>query len=124
MKYGYFAALFVAGVTVVFVLLDVIGVEGLYPVSPFALGDAAIFRVIAWGIQRASRVAACAGLALYLAARWHAWSTTGEAGWAAEVGSAAVVVIVTLFFVHGIRGAFAVHKYRVGAGADGSASAV
>jgi hypothetical protein len=111
MKHGYVAALLLAGMTVVAVVL----MPGSFPRS--ALIDAGLFCAIAWGLRRASRVAACAGLGLYLFERWHVWSTTGK------VGMVPLFLIFTLGFVHAIRGAFAVHKYRANAGTEGSPSA-
>jgi len=93
------------------------------PYSSFALNSsfglilAGFWVALAWGISQASRVAACAGLGLYLGSLLLAWlpmlliwSTVPAA------------LFFTLAFANGIRGAFAVHQYRAGTGSAGSTS--
>lgn len=63
--------------TTAFALLDAFGV-GFIRAMGFGAGallDAFLFAVIAFGLQRDSRVAAWVGLVLFLAERIYAWST-------------------------------------------------
>lgn len=113
LKYGYIAALFWAGVIVVLILLR----PDRYLPSEKMIMHAALFCIVAWKMrQRASRVAACIGLGVYLILidRWFTWSTTGFG-----ILGNSIFVLLTLYFVHGVRGAFAVYRYRAGAGGDG-----
>jgi hypothetical protein len=105
-QYGFFAALLCAGATAVLILIGELGIRPFGPdrLTTAAFVDAAVFLAIAWGIRRAYRVAALAGLALYLVELWYAWSTTGQT---VQV----IAVFLILYFIHGIRGAFAVHQY-------------
>ena len=61
-KQGVGVAIFVAGVTALFAILSLFGVE---MVTIWALLDAAIFAGIAFAIYKMSRVAAIFGLAFY-----------------------------------------------------------
>ena len=83
---------------------------------------------IAWGVRRrASRIAVCAGLARFLLSLWLIWTPfEPDSFWAKALW---LRVLMTLLFalrlVTGIRGAFAVHKYRgdTGVGVEGHLSA-
>ena len=101
------AAIFVAVATVVFVLLSIMGTEFLQPLGLDAWGfvDAAIFLVVAWGIHRMSRTAAVAGLIIYIAERLLIMLEAGSRG-------IILTIILTLLFIHGVRGTFAFHRFR------------
>lgn len=105
-QHGFWAAAFCAGATAVAVALGAIGIDllGHGHFGAGALLDATLFIVIAWGIRRGLRVAAVAGLALYAIERVASFAETGRAG-------GPMVILITLFFVHGIRGTFAAHRY-------------
>ena len=100
-------AYFVAGITALFALLAWFDVFHL--LSPWSLLDAALFAVIAFFTSRGSRVAAIFGLVLYLieAVDRIASGTGGSTG-----GLSILVIIFTLFFINGIRGAFALVRLR------------
>lgn len=106
-RYGFWAAVFVAGATAAVALLaaylhrPVLGMDGS------ALLDAALFAGLGLGIAKKSRAAAVAGLGLYFVERVYslrsgATNTTGLF----------MTVILTLYFMHGIRGTFAYRKLR------------
>jgi ABC-type proline/glycine betaine transport system permease subunit len=108
-RQGMWAAVIVAAITVLFVALMRVGVNPLEGTTfdASALVDALLFAAIAWGIQRGSRIAAVAGLGLYLVERAYLWSQTGV-----QVGGLFVAAALTLAFVHGVRGTFALQRLR------------
>ncbi len=76
------------------------------PRFPFHLGsllDAAAFAAVAIGLSRRSRVAAVCGLGLYLVEEAY---ILGQA----RPLTLLVVVLFTIAFVNGVRGAFALHR--------------
>jgi len=93
-------------VSVVTVLITVVFLVGSDTPAQNALGfvDAAIFAGIAYGIRRKSRVAALAGLVLYLSNVVYAFVIAGPR-------SPLIPAVVTLAFVHGVRGTFAYHEF-------------
>jgi len=99
------AALFVAGMTVLVALLALAGIELMKGASAWALLDAALFFLIAWGLHRFSRTAAVAGLVLFVLERLAVMFQTRASG-------ILLTVILILLFVHGVRGAFAYHRLR------------
>ncbi len=101
-RQAFWAAIFCSAVTVLFVLLSLAGVEWA-PVKNFnawALLDVAVFAAIAFRLHRQSRIAAVAGLALYLFERAVAWSDQG-------MQNPVMAIVLTLAFVGGVRGAWA-----------------
>lgn len=106
-RYGFWASILCAVVTVATVIL---GYYGIQPHSMnnmsfdlFALFDAALFAVIAWGLYKMSRTAAVAGLSLYFIERIYMWSVY-------SLKIPVMAIIVSLLFVHSIRGTFAYHR--------------
>ncbi len=112
---GYGLAVYMA---ILIVLSPAVGPDHY---SPLALILAGFWGALAWGIRRASRVAACAGLGLSLGSLLLAWPPTPTVD-TPTWSKALWALIFSWWFANGIRGAFAVHKYRVDAGVDGSAS--
>ncbi len=112
-RQGTWAACFVAGLTA---LVAVAALSGIlppgFPISGWALVDAALFGVIAWGIYRMSRVAAVAGLVVYILERIYMQSALG-----AKAGAGIVVtILIILAFINAVRGTFAYHRMKT---ADG-----
>jgi len=103
---GVIAAALVAAVTALVSLSSLAGYNVLGPpsYSPLSLIDAAVFASIAWGVHRLSRAAAVAGLALFLLERGYAVLHRGEAG-------GIIAIFLALWFVHGVRGTFAIRHY-------------
>lgn len=107
-RQGMWAAIVVAGFTVVFVLLALGGADGLAgTVDETALIDAAVFALIAFGIYRFSRTAAVLGVVIFVVERIYLWSVIG-------VKAPIVAIIITLAFISSIRGTFAYHKLKTG----------
>jgi hypothetical protein len=103
---GFWAALFVAVVTSLFVGLSFAGIS-LLGIGPAALLDAGIFAVIAIGIKRKSRFAAVAGLILYIIERVYMFQRGGT-------GGMVMGIVFTLLFLNAVRGAFAYHRLTEG----------
>jgi hypothetical protein len=102
-KQGVGAAGWCAGVTAVLALATFAGVH-LFNITGWALLDAALFAIIAWGISRMSRFAAVAGLALYAIESLAMLATSGPTG-------VPMRIILLVMFVNAVRGTFAFHKY-------------
>jgi hypothetical protein len=108
-RQGMWAAVIVTAVTAFCVALAMSGTNPL-PQTTFdasALVDAALFAAVAWGIHKGSRAAAVAGLVLYLIERAYFYSQMGvpKAGLFFSMA-------LTLAFLHGVRGTFALHRLR------------
>ena len=106
-KQGLFAAVFCSCATVVFAVwahysAEVAETTGL---NLLALLDAAIFAAIAVGMYFNSRLAAVAGLLLYVVERVGMWRVT-------KASNLVLIVILTLCYVAGVRGTFALHRFR------------
>lgn len=103
-KQGLWAAVFCAAVTAGLALLGVAQVQFArdFGMDVGALVDAFIFAAIAFGLWRQSRVAAWAGLLLYLAERIYMWSQYG-------LKNPVIAAILILAFIGGVRGTSALH---------------
>ena len=93
-----------AAMTAAFSVLSAFGFK-LFGVDLSALADAAIFAIVAIGIYKMSRVAAVAGLCLYVLERAYAWATVGPK-------SPVIAAILILAFVNSVRGTFACRKWK------------
>jgi hypothetical protein len=99
-------AYFVAGLTALLAALAWFDV--IHIVSPWSVIDAVLFAVIGFFISRGSRVAASLGLALYLFESVdRLLSGGGSSG-----GASVAVVFFMLFWINGVRGAFALVRLR------------
>jgi len=107
-RQGFWAALFVAGMSTIFALAASAGSlpEPLNQVIDESIWiDVVIFVVVAWGIYCMSRVAAIAGLALYVLGRIYIWSTLPpNSFW-----QILLALSITLTFVNAVRGTFSYH---------------
>jgi len=108
----------VAGAGIVVVVTLAFVVWGLLRGSPVAnigiaaLIDAGLFLLIGFGIYRMSRVAAVAGLILYLVELWFTLKTGGTSA------NVVLPIIIILAFLGGIRGTFGYHKHKRQDGLD------
>ena len=102
-RYGFWAAVFVATVTAIFAFVAIFLHTPVLGIDGSALFDAVLFAGVAFGIDRKSRVAALVGLGLYVVERFYMLATSGG-----SIGVGGVMaIILTLYFVHGVRGTFA-----------------
>jgi len=107
-RQAFWGAIFVCGVTTLFAFIAMSASDPRLPVGPSALVDAAIFAMIAFGIWKESRVAAIAGLGVYVLEQLYMLSAPGQWG----VGRFFVIVALICAFIGGIRGTFALHEFR------------
>jgi len=99
---AFCVAVALAAITTIFATVEVL-VDTTEGVSAEAFVSAIIFASVAFGIYRKSRMAAVSGLVLYLVSRGYAWAKVGP-----SLG--VIPVLITLAFLHGVRGTFAYHK--------------
>lgn len=99
------AALLCAGLTLVFTVLAMAGIEFFQSLglNAWSLADVVLFLLVAWGIHRMSRTAAVLGLLLYVAEKLMAGN--GAKG-------IIMTIVFTLLFIGGVRGTFAYHQYK------------
>ena len=98
-------AYFVAALTAVLSALAWFDITHL--VSRWSLIDAVVFAAIGFFISRGSRVAASLGLVLYLVEAVDRLLTRAGSG-----GAFVAALIFTLFWINGVRGAFALARLR------------
>ncbi len=106
-KQGLWAAVWCAGVTALLATLSLAGISVFSGIDASSYVDALLFALIAWRIHHCSRVAAVAGLALYVFERVYAWINGIPQG-------SVMVVVLTLMFIHSIRGTYAYHRLTQG----------
>jgi len=102
---GFVAAAFVACVTAAIALVSIFLHKPILGIDGFGLVDATIFAAIGFGIYRKSRSSAVLGLVVYLVERIYMTVTNG-----ASSSAGVMTIILSLAFVHGIRGTFAYRK--------------
>lgn len=79
---------------------------GWFGVSKNGIWDAIIFAVIAVGVSRMSRIAAIAGLLLYLFERVYTWTQPGAQHYYV------MAIPCALMFINGVRGTLKYHQLR------------
>jgi hypothetical protein len=104
-EYGFWAACIVAGITAIVALLALFFHKAILGIDGMGLVDAVLFAVVGFGINRKSRVAAILGLGFYVVERVYMLKHGG-----ATSGGGFMSVILTLYFLHGVRGTFAYRK--------------
>jgi len=100
-RYGMWCAVFVAGITTLFVLLAISGFS-IMGIKPTALLDSVLFGGIAFGLSRYSRIAAVAGFALFVIEKIYMVMATGSFLAVGVLG-----ILIALGFLNSIRGTFA-----------------
>lgn len=103
---GVAAALFVAGVNTLIATISTFQHAAVMGVTAAGYVDAALFALAAWGIWRRSRVAAIAGLCLFLAEKIYQFATQPKAA----LGLLVALALLALF-ISGVRGTFAYHGF-------------
>jgi len=108
-RQAFWIALVVVVVTAIFSILAIGGVQTSILSSPWSLVDAALFGAIAIGLYRYSRVAAVAGLVLYVLNQVWKYMLSEDAfpthWWVMSLA-------FTLVFLGGVRGAFSYHRLK------------
>jgi hypothetical protein len=104
---GFGAAAFVASVTTIIALISIFLHKPILGIDCWGLFDAMIFAAIAFGIYKKSRASPVAGLVVYVIERVYMMSTNG-----APTSGVIMTFILTMSFVHGIRGTFAYSKFN------------
>ncbi len=108
-RQGMWAAFFCAGATVLLVLLAREGVQ--IPIDGFgttALVDATVMAFVGIGIRNMSRLAAVGGLGVYIIEQFYTLSNTHNL-----VGLPIPMIFALIAcFISGIRGTFALQRYR------------
>jgi hypothetical protein len=108
-RHGTWAACFIAGIMSLVALASILGrLPEDFPRDGWALIDAAIFGLIAWGIYRMSRVAAIAGLILYIIERIAMHVMLGRS----YITAIFVTVMFLFAFINAVRGTFAYHRMQ------------
>lgn len=110
-RQGMIASLFVAGVTTAFAIAstqNVLPSEMDEVFNPMLFVDALLYGAIAWGIQRMSRIAAIAGLTLYLLSR----ILLQASGVPTNLLGLALATLISVAFINAIRGTFAFHRFK------------
>jgi len=113
-------AFFVAAATGLLTWLQTSGKINLFPgIDNTAYLDVVLFTIIGAGLCLHSRIAAVAGLLLYIAERVFMIQSYGF-----NAGQVAGILIFGLSFVNGVRGSFAWHVYKKSQKAEAASGAV
>jgi hypothetical protein len=112
---GFGAALFVAAVNALISTISVLQHAAIFGVSAAGYVDASLFALIAWGIRCRSRVAAVAGLSLFLLEKIYQFATQPKA----VLGLLMAAALLALF-ISGVRGTFAYHRFSSAVAPDGA----
>lgn len=104
---GVGAALFVVAVNALISTISAIQHTAILGVSAAGYIDASLSALAAWGIYRKSRVAAIAGLCLFLVEKIYQFATQPNAA----LGLLVAVALLALF-ISGVRGTLAYHRFK------------
>lgn len=110
-KQGVWAAGLIATITTVLILVSMAmgGSPEVIPVlNAWAFWDVGLFVAVGWGIHKMSRVAAIAGLILYILGQ----VVMRISNPALSTGGLVFAGLFVLAFVNAIRGTFAYHAFR------------
>lgn len=119
-RQGIIASLVLAGVTTAFAIAatqnalppELLERDEVF--NPLLFIDALLYGAIAWGIQRMSRIAAIAGLSIYLLSR----VLLQMSGIPTNLFGMAVTTLISVAFINAIRGTFAYHRFKRQQGAE------
>jgi hypothetical protein len=78
----------------------------------WAVADFAVFAAVAAGLYVYSRIAALAGLLLFVASKAYGWLLVSQTP---EVGALLIAALFVIFYIHGVRGTFARARWRAAA---------
>ncbi|HIK41288.1 hypothetical protein [Thermoleptolyngbya sp. M55_K2018_002] len=113
-RQGVIASLVLAGVTTAFAIAatqntlpsELLELDEVF--NPLLFVDALIYGAIAWGIHRMSRIAAIAGLSIYLLSR----VLLHLSGMPTNLFGMAIVTLISVAFINAIRSTFAYHRFQ------------
>ncbi len=113
-RQGTIASLVLAGVTTAFAIAatqnalpsELLELDEVF--NPLLFVDALIYGAIAWGIQRMSRIAAIAGLSIYLLSR----VLLHMSGVPTNLFGMAITTLISVAFINAIRSTFAYHRFK------------
>jgi len=103
---GFWAAVAVATITTVFATIALVANTYILAIDAWAYFDAVLFALIAWRIRRRSGAFAVAGLCLFIFEKLIQFSQPEVAS-----SGAVMALLFLLFFINGVRGTFAFHRY-------------
>ena len=109
------SAFLVAGVTALIAVIALAGSSLIPGINGWALLDAAIFGLLGFFLLRFSRTAAVIALVLFIVERISMMASNGIAGFP-------LALILIVFFIGGVRGAFAYHHLAGQADAQSKAA--
>lgn len=104
-KNAWSAALFSAGITLIFVILAISGTSVL-GISVWESVDVALMLGLAYGIYKKSRICAVAIFVYFIAAKILLISQTGN------TSGIALAIVFLYFYFNGILGTFAYHRLK------------
>jgi hypothetical protein len=114
-RLGAGAAAFVAGVTALFGVLAIFGIEILPGFSRISLLDSGLFAIVAWRTYKMSRAWAVVGLVMFVAGRVIAFYHSDVTA----ISGLFVGLLLLLAFWNGVRGTFAYHRLSTQPAAEG-----
>ena|ERR1700687_5451908 len=103
---GVWVSLIIAGLTSALAIFKVFGY------NYWALGDAFLFTVIAFGIDKMWRSAAVAGLTLYIIEMIFKFIDIYRSGQPTNPGLGYMSIVIIFAYVNSIRGTFAYQKFK------------
>lgn len=104
---GYWAALIGATVTAFFAVLSWYGFTPIRGFDIYALFDAMLLCILAWGIEKMSRTAAVIALVYFIVSKLLMFAANGLMGI-----SLLIAVVFGLLYVNGMRGTFGYWKLK------------
>jgi hypothetical protein len=110
---GFWGAVVVAGFTALVATISLITRSSVGGIDALAYIDAIIFGVIAFGIRRRSRIAAVAGLSLFIVEKLFQLAQ-GEF----NIFTTFMTGLLLVLFISGIRGNFAFHRLSASVARD------
>ena len=113
-RYGFWAATINVLLTTFLLVMLLIGGEksaigGQPNLIWWALADLVVFVAVAAGLYAYSRLAAVAGLLLFVASKVYGWVLISQKP---QIGALLIAALFVIFYIHGVRGTFALARRR------------
>lgn len=115
-RYGFWAAAINVILSAFLIVMLLVGSEkGTLGGQPnliwWALADLVVFVAVAAGLYVYSRIAALAGLLLFVGSKIFGWVLISQTP---QVGALLIAALFVIFYIHGVRGTFALPRRRRG----------